>query len=175
MCAPVAQGIERLPPEQKAAGSNPAGGTFAVFYVEFVRSPIVLVVCVAMPLTFGAAPAAAAGELMSGDYQVRVDGSGYGVWTFAPDCDVPADGCTARVEAHPKGWTAVATLSQGRWSLTRTSEKLFSCGDGSSSPGELRAAWNAGTLTGSLLLVPNGKRCGGSDAPLRGALKLVRA
>lgn len=24
-CAPVAQGIERLPPEQKAAGSNPAG------------------------------------------------------------------------------------------------------------------------------------------------------
>jgi hypothetical protein len=26
--APVAQGIERLPPEQKAAGSNPAGGTF---------------------------------------------------------------------------------------------------------------------------------------------------
>src|ERR1700756_2302276 len=26
-CAPVAQGIERLPPEQKAAGSNPAGGT----------------------------------------------------------------------------------------------------------------------------------------------------
>ena len=25
--APVAQGIERLPPEQKAAGSNPAGGT----------------------------------------------------------------------------------------------------------------------------------------------------
>ena len=24
---PVAQGIERLPPEQKAAGSNPAGGT----------------------------------------------------------------------------------------------------------------------------------------------------
>ena len=27
MCAPVAQGIERLPPEQKAAGSNPAGGT----------------------------------------------------------------------------------------------------------------------------------------------------
>ena len=26
-CAPMAQGIERLPPEQKAAGSNPAGGT----------------------------------------------------------------------------------------------------------------------------------------------------
>ena len=25
--APIAQGIERLPPEQKAAGSNPAGGT----------------------------------------------------------------------------------------------------------------------------------------------------
>ena len=29
-CAPVAQGIERLPPEQKAAGSNPAGGTSSV-------------------------------------------------------------------------------------------------------------------------------------------------
>src|SRR5689334_22565292 len=28
ICAPVAQGIERLPPEQKAAGSNPAGGTY---------------------------------------------------------------------------------------------------------------------------------------------------
>ena len=27
VCAPVAQGIERLPPEQKAAGSIPAGGT----------------------------------------------------------------------------------------------------------------------------------------------------
>ena len=26
-CAPVAQGIERPPPERKAAGSNPAGGT----------------------------------------------------------------------------------------------------------------------------------------------------
>jgi hypothetical protein len=29
-CAPVAQGIERLPPEQKAAGSNPAGGTSVI-------------------------------------------------------------------------------------------------------------------------------------------------
>lgn len=31
--APVAQGIERLPPEQKAAGSNPAGGT--TFEMQF--------------------------------------------------------------------------------------------------------------------------------------------
>jgi hypothetical protein len=28
-CAPIAQGIERLPPEQKAAGSNPVRGTNA--------------------------------------------------------------------------------------------------------------------------------------------------
>lgn len=41
VCAPVAQGIERLPPEQKAAGSIPAGGTTwpAVmwFRARFVR------------------------------------------------------------------------------------------------------------------------------------------
>ncbi|MDT5083357.1 MAG: hypothetical protein QOJ61_400 [Mycobacterium sp.] len=30
LCAPVAQGIERLPPEQKAAGSIPAGGTLGI-------------------------------------------------------------------------------------------------------------------------------------------------
>jgi hypothetical protein len=28
--APIAQGIERLPPEQKAVGSNPTGGTISV-------------------------------------------------------------------------------------------------------------------------------------------------
>src|SRR5690348_13107884 len=32
--APIAQGIERLPPEQKAVGSNPTGGT-----VSLLRSP----------------------------------------------------------------------------------------------------------------------------------------
>ena len=134
-----------------------------------------------IPLAFGgvliplvAGPAAASPALMAGDYQIRVDGSDFGVWTFTPDCDAPADGCSAHVEAHPKGWTAVATLSEGRWTLTRTSQTLFGCGDGSSSPGELRAKWDAGSLTGSMLLVPAGKRCGGSDAPLRGALKLVK-
>ncbi len=112
---------------------------------------------------------------MNGDYRVRLDGSDYGVWAFSPDCDVPADGCTARVVARPKGWTAEATLSEGQWSLVRTSETMFGCADGSTSAGELRANWDAGTLTGSLLLVPNGKRCGGSEATLRGALKLVKA
>ena len=134
----------------------------------------------AIPLVFGAmlillvaAPAEASPGVMRGDYQIRVDGSDFGVWTFTPDCEVPADGCTAHVEAHPRGWTAVAILSDGRWSLNRTSQTLFGCSDGSTSPGELRAKWDAGSLTGSLLLVPAGKRCGGSDAPLRGALKLV--
>ena len=122
-----------------------------------------------------AVPAAASPSLMNGDYQIRVDGSVFGVWTFTPDCDAATDGCMARVESQPKGWTAVATLSEGRWSLTRTSQTLFSCGDGSASPGELRAKWDAGSLTGSLLLAPAGKGCGGSDAPLRGALKLLKA
>ena len=135
----------------------------------------------AVPLAFGAlltllvaSPAAASPGLMNGDYQIRVDGSDFGLWTFTPDCATADDGCTARVEAHPKGWTAVANLSEGRWTLTRTSQTLFGCGDGSTSPGELRAKWDAGSLTGSMLLVPAGKRCGGSDAPLRGALKLLK-
>src|ERR1700692_3940457 len=34
VCAPVAQGIERLPPEQKAAGSNPAGGTVFMLVIR---------------------------------------------------------------------------------------------------------------------------------------------
>ncbi len=138
-----------------------------------MRSPISLAAAGVLLLA-GACPAAAAPGLMSGEYQVRVDDSDYGVWDFAPDCAVPADGCTAGVTARPKGWTAVATLSGGRWSLSRTSEKMFGCRDGSSSPGELRANWDAGTLSGSLLLVPDGKRCGGSSATLRGALRLVR-
>lgn len=139
-----------------------------------MRSPAFLAAYGVM-LFAAAGPVAAAPELMSGDYQIRVDGSDYGVWAFAPDCEVPADGCTAQVTARPKGWSAVATLSDGRWRLSRTSEKMFGCSDGSSTPGELRAVWDAGTLTGSLLLVPDGKRCGGSDAALRGGLKLVRA
>lgn len=138
-----------------------------------MRLPSFLTACGAL-LVATASPAAAAPELMSGDYQVLVDGSDYGVWAFSPDCDILAEGCTARVTARPKGWTAVATLTQGRWNLTRTSEELFGCRDGSSSPGELRAKWDAGTLTGSMLLVPNGSRCGGSDAVLRGALKLLK-
>ena len=121
-----------------------------------------------------AGPAAAAPDPMSGDYQVRVDGSDFGVWTFTPDCDIAADDCSARVDAHPKPWTAEATLSEGRWTLTRTSPTLFSCSDGSTFPGEMRAKWDAGSLSGSLVLAPAGKRCGGSDAPLRGALKLVK-
>jgi hypothetical protein len=127
-----------------------------------------------MLIVLVAGPAEADPGLMSGDYRIRVDGSDFGVWTFTPDCDVPADGCTARVEAHPKDWAAVATLSDGRWSLTRTSASLFGCDDGSTTAGELRATWDPGSLAGSLLLVPAGKRCGGSDAPLRGALRLVK-
>jgi hypothetical protein len=138
------------------------------------RSAVTPAFC-AILLLLGAGPAAASPGLMIGDYQIRVDGSDFGVWSFSPDCDAVADGCTARVEAHPKGWTAVATLSEGRWSLTRTSQTLFGCSDGSTSPGELRAKWDAGSLAGSMLLVPAGKRCGGSDAPLRGALRLVKA
>ena len=38
-CAPVAQGIERLPPEQKAAGSNPAGGTHLPGVSPNIHSP----------------------------------------------------------------------------------------------------------------------------------------
>jgi hypothetical protein len=38
-CAPVAQGIERLPPEQKAAGSNPAGGTSVSAAQSELRPP----------------------------------------------------------------------------------------------------------------------------------------
>ena len=44
-CAPVAQGIERLPPEQKAAGSNPAGGTSLTSTINYyhrssIRMPV---------------------------------------------------------------------------------------------------------------------------------------
>lgn len=121
-----------------------------------------------------AARAAADPELMTGDYRIRVDGSDFGVWTFTPDCGPSAQECTARVDARPRAWTAVATLSEGRWSLTRTSATLFGCADGSTSPGEMRAEWDSGSLSGSLVLVPDGKRCGGSDASLRGALKLFK-
>ena len=38
----VAQGIERLPPEQKAAGSNPVKGTIFYFVIPFRRIPYVL-------------------------------------------------------------------------------------------------------------------------------------
>lgn len=137
------------------------------------RSAAFLAIAGVLPAPL-AVPAWAAPDLMNGDYQVRVDGSDFGIWTFTPECDTGDDYCTTRVEAGPKPWTAEATLSDGRWSLTRTSQTLFSCRDGSTSPGELRANWDAGSLSGSLLLVPMGKRCGGSDAPLRGALKLVK-
>ena len=125
-------------------------------------------------IVVGAAPVAADPGLVNGDYRVRVDGSEWGVWTFTLDCAAEADGCTAQIDTGPNGWSAVATLAAGRWSLTRTSATLFSCRDGSSSPGELRADWNADSLSGSMLLVPEGKRCGGSDAPLRGSLRLIR-
>ena len=139
------------------------------------RQTAVALACAGLLLAPVAGPAAAAEELMNGDYQIRVDGSDFGVWTFTPECNAPADGCTARVEARAKGWTAVATLSDGLWNFTRTSPTLFGCADGSSSPGEMRAKWDAGTLTGSLLLAPDGQRCGGSESTLRGYLKLVRA
>ncbi|MCB1287725.1 MAG: hypothetical protein KDB47_08540 [Mycobacterium sp.] len=119
-------------------------------------------------------PALAAPALMDGSYEVRADGSDYGTWTFTPRCGAAADTCTARVEAHPAGWTAVATLSEGYWSLTRTSQTLFGCDDGSASPGELRARWDSDSLAGSLVLAPEGQRCGGSSAPLRAGLRLLK-
>lgn len=138
------------------------------------RLPAITLALCGLAIATVPAPAPALPAVMDGDYQIRVDGSDFGVWTFTPDCDTGADDCTARVEAQPKGWTAMATLSEGRWSLTRTSPTLFGCKDGSTSPGELRARWDAGSLSGSMLLVPAGKRCGGSDAPLRGALRLSK-
>ena len=39
--APLAQGIERLPPEQKAAGSNLAGGTTLFAFLCFIMKHIV--------------------------------------------------------------------------------------------------------------------------------------
>ncbi|MFM9035859.1 MAG: hypothetical protein ACKOQ4_16530 [Mycobacterium sp.] len=138
------------------------------------RRSLISVAAGALALLVAAVPAQADPAPMNGDYRVRVDGSDFGVWTFTPECTTAAGGCTATVEARAKGWSAVATLSEGRWTLTRTSETLFGCGDGSSSAGEMRAKWDAGTLTGSLLMVPDGKRCGGSSAPLRGALELLK-
>lgn len=140
-----------------------------------VRKSLVAACSAGLLLWSAAAPAAAADPgPMDGDYRVRVDGSDYGVWTFVSDCDATG-ACTAQVESRAKGWTATAALSDGRWTLNRTSATLFGCGDGSSSPGEMRAKWDADTLSGSLLLVPAGKRCGDSGAALRGALVLTKA
>lgn len=137
------------------------------------RSAALLAIAGLLPAPL-AVPARAAPGLMNGDYQVRVDGSDFGIWTFTPDCEAGDDFCTARVAARPKPWTAEATLSDGRWTLTRGSPTLFSCPDGSASPGEMRAKWDPDSLSGSLVLAPDGKRCGGSEAPLRGALRLTK-
>lgn len=101
---------------------------------------------------FGAGTATA--EPLSGTYSLFSDQSqrklngvptpyrnSSSTWTITP-C---GDGCAVVVSAT--GWTANASLNNGRWEFTR--EAMWSCPDGRNLPNSIAYSIDAATLTGT--------------------------
>lgn len=105
----------------------------------------------------GPAATASALPLFNGVYDVD-GGSDDFYWTVQSTC--ANDGCTANIMSNV-GWTAVATLSGGRWNFNRSKPDAIVCPDGTFAPIILRYSLDANNLSGIVTADSNGECVGG--------------
>lgn len=105
----------------------------------------------------GPAGTAAALPLFNGVYDI--DGASEEFyWTVQSTC--ANDGCTANITSN-RGWTAVATLSGGRWNFATSKPDAMVCPDGKFAPIILRYSLDAATMAGIVTADSNGECVGG--------------
>ena len=113
----------------------------------------------------GAASPAHADAGLNGQYSV-VGGSDQFYVTAVSNC--ATEGCTASLVSN-RGWTAVATLTNGRWTYNVVKPDGVVCGDGNYADIVIRYALDANTLSGMVTADSNGECPGGqvTQAPIQ--------
>ena len=92
-----------------------------------------------------AAPASA-DPALDGTYSM-VGGSDQFYATVTSSC--VTEGCTAGIVSN-RGWTSVATLTDGRWNFSITKPDGAICDDGNFAPGVIADSLDAATLAGTV-------------------------
>lgn len=112
-------------------------------------------------------PAHAANGTLNGKYAVA-GGSDQFFVTASSACPAAVEGCTASLVSN-RGWTSVATLTNGRWTFSVTKPDGVICGDGNYADVVIRYAVDAATLTGTVTADSNGECPGGqvTQAPIQ--------
>ena len=112
---------------------------------------------VAATAAVGTALPASAAVALDGRYSV-VGGSDQFFVTVASNC--ATEGCTASLVSN-RGWTSVATLTNGRWNYSVIKPDGVICADGNYAAVVIRYSIDPNTLTGNVLADSNGECPGG--------------
>ena len=112
-----------------------------------------------------AGPAYADPTPLNGKY-AAAGGSDQFYVTVVSNC--ATEGCTASLVSN-RGWTSVATLTNGRWNYNVTKPDGVVCGDGNFAAVVIRYSVDANTLAGTVTADSNGECPGGqiTQAPIQ--------
>jgi hypothetical protein len=105
----------------------------------------------------GVASPAYADQSLNGQYSAA-GGSDLFYVTAVSNC--ATEGCTASLVSN-RGWTAVATLTNGRWNYDVIKPDGVICGDGNYADVIIRYSLDASTLSGTVTADSNGECSGG--------------
>ena len=88
--------------------------------------------------------------------------------TVTSNCATATEGCTASLVSN-RGWTSVATLTNGRWTYNVIKPDGVICGDGNYADVIIRYSVDANTLAGTFTADSNGECPGGqvTQAPIQ--------
>lgn len=114
---------------------------------------------VAVAAVSGAGVASADTAPLNGKY-AAVGGSDQFFVTVASNCTTLVEGCTASLVSN-RGWTSVATYSNGRWNYNVTKPDGVVCPDGNYAAVVIRYSIDVTTLAGTVHADSNGECPGG--------------
>ena len=117
----------------------------------------------------GAASPAHADTALNGQYSV-VGGSDQFYITVVSNC--ATEGCTASLVSN-RGWTSVATLTNGLWNYSVTKPDGVVCGDGNYADVIIRYSIDANALAGTVTADSNGECSGGQVTQVQIQLQKV--
>lgn len=107
----------------------------------------------------GAGIASADASPLNGKY-AAVGGSDQFYVTVASNCATLVEGCTASLISN-RGWTSVASYSNGRWTYNVVKPDGVVCADGNYAAVVIRYSIDANTLAGTVVADSNGECPGG--------------